>query len=143
MCRAPTARWRITQAESDPQTNQGSRPSSYLACTALVDDLVGQIVGALEESPYADNTIIVLWSDHGFQLGRRAAGDIRSGSEPPGSTSCGWCRGYHPGHEEFEPVNLLDIYPTLASLTGSEPPELEGKDLTLMKDPKPIGTRPR
>ena len=54
------------------QTNQW-KPAiqAYLACTALVDDLVGQIVGAIEESPYADNTIIVLWSDHGFQLGEK------------------------------------------------------------------------
>ena len=35
----------------------------------MTDDLIGQIVGALEKSKYADNTIIVLWSDHGFQLG--------------------------------------------------------------------------
>ena len=44
---------------------------AYLACTAMVDDLVGQIVEALEKSKYADNTIIVLWSDHGFQLGEK------------------------------------------------------------------------
>ena len=44
---------------------------AYLACTAMVDDLIGQIVGALENSKYADNTIIVLWSDHGFQLGEK------------------------------------------------------------------------
>jgi arylsulfatase A-like enzyme len=44
-----------------------------------------------------------------------------------------------PGTTSAKPVNLLDIYPTLASLTGCEPPEgqLEGKDLTpLMKDPE-------
>ena len=44
---------------------------AYLACTSMVDDLIGQIVGALEKSKYADNTIIVLWSDHGFQLGEK------------------------------------------------------------------------
>ena len=32
---------------------------AYLACTSMVDDLIGQIVGALEKSKYADNTIIV------------------------------------------------------------------------------------
>lgn len=44
---------------------------AYLACTAMVDDLIGQVVEALEKSDYADNTIIVLWSDHGFQLGEK------------------------------------------------------------------------
>ena len=37
----------------------------------MADDLIGQIVDVLEESKYADNTIIVLWSDHGFQLGEK------------------------------------------------------------------------
>ena len=44
-----------------------------------------------------------------------------------------------PGSTSAKPVNLLDIYPTLASLTGCEPPEnqLEGNDLSvLMKDPE-------
>jgi arylsulfatase A-like enzyme len=44
-----------------------------------------------------------------------------------------------PGSTSAKPVNLLDIYPTLASLTGCEPPEkqLEGNDLTvLMEDPE-------
>jgi arylsulfatase A-like enzyme len=44
-----------------------------------------------------------------------------------------------PGSTSAKPVNLLDIYPTLASLTGSKPPEgqLEGNDLSvLMKNPE-------
>ena len=58
------------------EENQGDGPmepaiQAYLACTAMVDDLIGQIVEALENSKYADNTIIVLWSDHGFQLGEK------------------------------------------------------------------------
>ncbi|MGI9443089.1 MAG: sulfatase, partial [Rubripirellula sp.] len=44
---------------------------AYLACTSMVDELVGQIVAALEQSKYADNTIIVLWSDHGFHHGEK------------------------------------------------------------------------
>ena len=44
---------------------------AYLASTAMTDDLIGQIAGALEKSKYADNTIIVLWSDHGYHLGEK------------------------------------------------------------------------
>ena len=47
---------------------------AYLACTSMVDDLIGRIIEALEKSKYADNTIIVLWSDHGFQLGEKVVG---------------------------------------------------------------------
>lgn len=113
---------------------------AYLACTAMVDDLVGQIVGALEESPYADNTIIVLWSDHGFQLGEKERWAKYSLWERATRVNMIWVAPgvTRPGTISAKPVNLLDIYPTLASLTGIEPPEgqLEGNDLSvLMKDP--------
>ena len=114
---------------------------AYLASTAMTDDLIGRIVGALEKSKYADNTIIVLWSDHGFQLGEKErwakfslwerATRVNMIWKAPGVTK--------PGSTSAKPVNLLDIYPTLASLTGCEPPEgqLEGNDLTvLMKNPE-------
>lgn len=114
---------------------------AYLACTAMVDDLVGQIIDALEKSKYASNTIIVLWSDHGFHHGEKGrwgkyslwqrATQVNLIWVAPGITRAGSTCG--------RPVNLLDIYPTLVSLTGHTPPpdQLEGKDLTkLMKNPK-------
>jgi arylsulfatase A-like enzyme len=114
---------------------------AYLACTSMVDDLIGQIVGALEESKYADNTIIVLWSDHGFQLGEKGRWGKYSLWERATRVNLMWVVPdvTKPGSSSTRPVNLLDIYPTLASLTGCEPPEgqLEGKDLTpLMKNPQ-------
>ena len=42
---------------------------AYNACVALVDDCIGQVLDHLENSPHADNTIVVLWSDHGWHLG--------------------------------------------------------------------------
>jgi arylsulfatase A-like enzyme len=107
----------------------------------MVDDLIGQIVGALEESKYADNTIIVLWSDHGFQLGEKGRWGKYSLWERATRVNLMWVVPdvTKPGSSSTRPVNLLDIYPTLASLTGCEPPEgqLEGKDLTpLMKNPQ-------
>jgi arylsulfatase A-like enzyme len=124
------------------ETNQW-KPAiqAYLACTAMVDDLVGQIVGALEESPYADNTIIVLWSDHGFQLGEKGRWGKYSLWERATRVNLMWVVPdvTTPGTTSTRPVNLLDIYPTVASLTGCEPPEgqLEGNDLTaLMKNPE-------
>jgi arylsulfatase A-like enzyme len=123
------------------QTNQW-KPAiqAYLACTALVDDLVGQIVEALEESPYADNTIIVLWSDHGFQLGEKGRWGKYSLWERATRVNLMWVAPgvTTPGTSCEKPVNLLDIYPTLASLTSCKPPkgQLEGSDLTpLMKNP--------
>jgi len=114
---------------------------AYLACTAMVDDLIGQIVGALEKSKYADNTIIVLWSDHGFQLGEKERWSKYSLWERATRVNLVWVAPgvTKPGSTCSKPVNLLDIYPTLASLTVCKPPEnqLEGNDLTvLMKNPE-------
>lgn len=114
---------------------------AYLACTAMTDDLIGQIVGALEESKYADNTIIVLWSDHGYQLGEKERWTKYSLWERATRVNLVWVAPgvTKAGSTSARPVNLLDIYPTLASLTGCAPPEnqLEGNDLTvLMRDPK-------
>jgi arylsulfatase A-like enzyme len=114
---------------------------AYLACTAMVDDLVGQIVEALEKSKYADNTIVVLWSDHGFHHGEKGRWGKYSLWERATRVNCIWVV---PGVTKAgsvcsKPVNLLDIYPTLASLTGCKPPakQLEGNDLSvLMKDPE-------
>ena len=123
------------------ETNQW-KPAiqAYLACTAMVDDLIGQIVGALENSKYADNTIIVLWSDHGFQLGEKGRWGKYSLWERATRVNMIWVAPgvTTPGSTTHKPANLLDVYPTLASLSGLEPPEgqLEGNDLSiLMKNP--------
>jgi len=114
---------------------------AYLACTAMVDDLVGQMVEALEKSKYAENTIIVLWSDHGFHHGEKGRWGKYSLWERATRVNLVWVAPgvTKPGSTCNRPVNLLDIYPTLASLAGCKPPgkQLEGNDLTvLMRDPK-------
>ena len=106
----------------------------------MVDDLIGRIVGALEDSKYADNTIIVLWSDHGFQLGEKGRWGKYSLWERATRVNLLWFVPgvIKPGTVTDKPANLLANYPTLASLTGLEPPEsqLEGNDLSvLMKNP--------
>jgi arylsulfatase A-like enzyme len=104
---------------------------SYLACTSFVDSQVGRVLAALEGSPYAANTIVVLWSDHGWHLGeKRITGKNtlwdRSTRVPlifagPRIPAGGRCK---------EPAELLDIYPTLAELCHLPMPEhLEGHSL--------------
>ncbi len=46
---------------------------AYLACVAFVDHQIGRVLTALEQSPYATNTLVVLWSDHGYHLGEKEA----------------------------------------------------------------------
>lgn len=104
---------------------------SYLACTSFVDSQVGRVLDALEESGLADNTIVVLWSDHGWHLGEKLI---------TGKNTL-WDRSTRvplifagPGVQADQvctrPAELLDIYPTLIDLcTLPKNTALEGHSL--------------
>lgn len=112
---------------------------AYLACISFVDDQVGKVLKALEDSEYAQNTIIVLWSDHGQHLGekkhwRKQALWEESTRVPllfsvPGHSS--------QGKTSSQVVSLLDIYPTLVDLCNlPEADRLEGQSLRpLLEEP--------
>lgn len=111
---------------------------SYLASTAFVDAQVGRIIEALEASPYAENTVVVVWSDHGWHLGEKQITGKnslwdRSTRVPLIFAGPGVCTG----GQCTEPVELLDVYPTLAALCGLPAPEnQEGHSLVpQLRDP--------
>lgn len=94
---------------------------SYLACMAFMDHQVGKVLHALEESKYAENTVVVLWSDHGYHLGEKGRTCKHSL----------WHRSTHvplifagPGipRDTFcnAQVGLIDMYPTLTEWCGLE-----------------------
>ena len=104
---------------------------SYLACTSFVDSQVGRVLDALEQNGLADNTIVVLWSDHGWHLGEKQITGKntlwdRSTRVPlifagPGITGQQKCQ---------RPAELLDMYPTLLELCNlPAKSELEGLSL--------------
>ncbi|MCA9143849.1 MAG: sulfatase [Planctomycetaceae bacterium] len=104
---------------------------SYLACTSFVDSQVGRVLAALEESGKADNTIIVLWSDHGWHLGEKEITGKNTlwddGTRVP-LIFAG--PGVTPGQRCTKPAELLDMYPTLIDLCGlSKNDRLEGHSL--------------
>ncbi len=119
---------------------------AYLASITFADAQVGRLLDALDASGYADNTIIVLWSDHGWHLGEKhhwrkfalweEATRVTMMITAPGLTQ--------PGGRCERTVSLLDIYPTLCDLCGLDKPEaLEGDSLkALLKDPAAEWTRP-
>ncbi|TWU15544.1 Choline-sulfatase [Allorhodopirellula heiligendammensis] len=135
----PLASWYIHWNLPEPRTkwlleNNQLKPlvRAYLASISFVDSQVGRVLDALEASPYADNTIVVLWSDHGYHLGEKAISGknslwtrstrvplIIAGPRIEGNRKCN------------QPAELLDIYPTLASLAGlPQPAGVEGMALT-------------
>lgn len=104
---------------------------SYLACVSFVDNQVGMLLDALEESDYKKNTFIVLYSDHGFHLGEKERWGKRSLWEE--STRVPMIvagPGIDNGMKCNKPVQLLDIYPTLIDLAGlTSDSKLEGHSL--------------
>ncbi|GAB5561361.1 MAG: sulfatase [Synoicihabitans sp.] len=105
---------------------------AYLASVSFVDDCVGIVLNALRESAHVNNTIVVLWSDHGFHLGEKQHWAKRTLWEE--STRVPLIvtgPGIEPGSPTAEPASLLDIYPTLIELTGLPvPTHLQGVSLS-------------
>lgn len=104
---------------------------AYYACVSYADAQVGYLLDQLDNLGLRENTIVVLWGDHGYKLGDYG----------------NWCKWSNmdtdtriplifsvPGGKRGQvadiPVEALDIYPTLAALCGMEAPShLEGKSL--------------
>ncbi len=118
---------------------------SYLASIHFADAMLGRVLDALEKSPRRDNTIIVLWSDHGWHLGEKEHWQKYTGwractrvpymiSVPKGTP--GLPAGTKPGICS-KPVSTFDTFRTLVSLTGiPERENLHGHDLTpLLENP--------
>jgi arylsulfatase A-like enzyme len=118
----------------------------YLASISFVDTCVGMVIDALDKSDCADNTIIILWSDHGWHLGEKlhwrkfslweeATHNVLMAVVPGVTKPAGRCP---------RPVSMLDIYPTLIELCGLAPKnELQGISLVpLLKDPEAEWDRP-
>jgi len=112
---------------------------SYLASIYYTDMNVGRLLDALEKSPKKDNTIIVLWTDHGWSLGEKQRWKKFALWEEPARTPLIWVVPgmTQPGTKSKKPVDLMSLYPTLCSLAGIERPEhVNGHDITpLLKDP--------
>ena len=109
----PTAEWAIESGEW-PNAIQG-----YLASISFVDHQVGKVLEALESSPYADNTIVVLWSDHGYHLGEKNRFAKHSLWEETSHVPLIFrSPGAVAGRVTAATVSLLDLYPTLLDLAG-------------------------
>jgi arylsulfatase A-like enzyme len=119
---------------------------AYLACITFTDVMVGKVLDALEKSPHRNNTIVVLWSDHGWHLGEKQhwrkfalweeATRVTFIVAAPGVTKA--------GTRCDRTVNLLDLYPTLVELCGLPRKDgLEGTSLVpLLRDPAAKWDRP-
>jgi len=92
---------------------------AYLACMSYVDHELGRVLDALENSKYADNTVIVLWSDHGYRLGEKGTFAKHALWETATKAPLLFAGPNLPkGKKINAPVEMLSIYPTLLELSG-------------------------
>ncbi len=110
----------------------------YRACVSFLDAQIGKVLDALEANGLAENTVVILWGDHGWKLGDHGM----------------WCKhtnfevdthvpliiaapGYKRNVRTASFAEFVDLFPTLADLCGMDVPDhLHGKSLVpVLQDP--------
>ncbi|MCG8652492.1 MAG: sulfatase, partial [Pirellulales bacterium] len=123
----------------------GYAAQAYLASTTFVDHQIGRVIDALDASRYSDNTIIVLFSDHGYHLGEKGRWSKHSLWEESTRVPMIVVRpNDRRARRSNRPVGLIDLYPTILELTGVPARDRnEGRSLVpLLDDPKAPWDRP-
>lgn len=118
---------------------------AYYASVTFMDAQLGRVLDALERLKLEENTIIVFWSDHGYNLGEHGQWMKQTLFEKSAKAPLIIAvPGYKKGQNSERTVELLDIYPTLADLCNYQPSQkLEGKSLKpLLENPKAVWNRP-
>ena len=111
---------------------------AYYATISFVDAQVGRLMVALDQLKLADNTIVVLWSDHGYHLGEhngiwQKRTLFEQAARTPLIIRAPGVKGN--GTASTRIVEFVDIYPTLTDLAGLKPPKgLEGRSLKPLLD---------
>jgi iduronate 2-sulfatase len=105
---------------------------AYYASISFVDAQVGRLIDALEENDLLENTIIIFWSDHGYFIGEKGLWYKRKNFERSLKVPL-LIAGYGVKEQNkvvYQPVELLDLYPTLVECSGNQiPEELDGESL--------------
>lgn len=117
---------------------------AYLASISYADAQLGRVLDALDQSGLSDNTVVVLWSDHGWHLGEKEHWHKTTlweeATRVPFIVSA---PGFEPARCE-RPVSLVDLFPTLNDLCGLPAIEIhDGQSLVpLMDNPEREWKRP-
>ncbi len=109
---------------------------AYLASVSFVDHCVGIVLDALADGPHSGNTVIVLWSDHGYHLGEKGIWAKHTLWEESTRIPLVIVRPEdREPRQTHRPVNHTDLYPTLLDLAGLPPnPRNEGQSLVPLLD---------
>lgn len=130
----PRVKWQEWMVENNQWENA---VQGYLASMTFADVMVGRLIAALEQGPLADNTVIVLWSDHGYHLGHKKHWEKfvlwEQATHVPllfFDTRSTERNEWSVGARCPQPASLLDVYPTLAEICKlTTPHDLDGTSL--------------
>ena len=116
---------------------------AYLACVTFVDHQIGRVMEVLKNSEYADNTVIVLWSDHGYHLGEkfhcRKSTLWQESLRVPLLIKSSGNPNYPAGDVVVRNVSTLDLAPTVLELAGLPPfIQFDGLPLHNPLNPNPV-----
>lgn len=126
-----TARSRIHQKLEDLDAIEDAI-HGYLASMSYADAMMGRVLDALEAGPHQDNTIVVLWSDHGYHHGEKGDWGKHTLWERTSNVPLIWAGpGVAQGSKTDVTVSLIDMYPTLVEMCGLPQPhqKLEGESI--------------
>jgi arylsulfatase A-like enzyme len=147
----PPAGVRIARPEGDHAAILASgrwkeAVQAYLATITFTDTNVGRLLDALDKSPYKDNTIVVLWGDHGWHLGEKHHWRKFSLWEEATRAPLMWIvPGSTKPHGVCDrTVDFMSLYPTLCDLCGLPTPKhVEGASIRpLLENPAAAWDRP-
>jgi arylsulfatase A-like enzyme len=103
----------------------------YYACISHTDQQIAKVLNKLDELGLRDNTIVILWGDHGWHLGDHSMWckhtNFEQATRSPLIISAPAIKG---GNKNASPTEFVDVFPTLCELAGIETPQgLDGKSL--------------
>lgn len=115
----------------------------YAACVTYADELVGRIMVKLDELNLSDNTIVIVWGDHGWHLGEHAIWGKHALFEESlhSPLIISYPKMAQPGEPTQSLVESIDVFPTVCELAGLPSPDFaDGTSLVpILKDPTAAG----
>ncbi len=113
-----------------PEEKQKELIHGYYAAVSYIDAMIGKVVNALDSLGLRENTVIVLWGDHGWHLGDHGLWCKHTNFENATRAPLIFSSPEIKVRSNASPVEFVDIFPTLCEMTGIDiPSHLEGKSL--------------
>lgn len=125
-----------------PEAKQRELIHGYMACVSYIDAQIGKLLDELEKRNILDDTVIVLWGDHGFHLGDHTEWCKHSNFEQATRIPYMFAGpGVAENQKSHHPVNLVDLFPTVFELANvTQSPQTDGKSLVPLLDNDPSTT---